>query len=56
MQPGDIVVGDEDGVVAFPAEVADVLLDKVAAQLQREEDILRSIEAGTFESFLKKSY
>lgn len=56
IQPGDIVVGDEDGIVAFPSEAADDLLERVAAQERREEDILRSIEAGTFESFLKKSY
>src|SRR4051812_23559765 len=38
--PGDIVVGDEDGVVAFSQAVAPSLLDAVKAQIAREEDTL----------------
>lgn len=56
VNPGDIVVGDEDGVLAFSVDGAEQLLGLVAAQEQREDEILRSIEGGTFESFLKKSY
>ena len=46
--PGDIVVGDEDGVVAFPQSVAAALLGAVQAQEKKEEEILRSIRAGTY--------
>lgn len=45
---GDIVVGDEDGIVAFPQSVAGDLLRAVHAQETREEEILRSIRAGTY--------
>lgn len=46
--PGDIVVGDDDGVVAFPQAIAADLLQAVRAQEAREEEILRSIRAGTY--------
>ncbi|NTJ36031.1 RraA family protein [Agrobacterium rhizogenes] len=46
--PGDIVVGDEDGVVAFPQAIAGDLLKAVHAQEKKEEDILRSIREGTY--------
>jgi len=48
VNPGDIVVGDEDGVVAFSPEIAVALGEKVRAQEQREADILKSIAAGTY--------
>ena len=46
--PGDIVVGDEDGVVAFPQAIAADLLKAVQAQELREEEILRSIRNGSY--------
>jgi regulator of RNase E activity RraA len=46
--PGDIVVGDEDGVVAFPQEIAADLLRKVRAQEEREAEILKSIREGRY--------
>jgi len=46
--PGDIVVGDDDGVVAFPQAIAADLLQAVRAQEAREEEILRSIRDGTY--------
>lgn len=46
--PGDIVVGDEDGVVAFQQAIASELLAAVCAQESREEDILRRIREGTY--------
>ena len=48
VHPGDIVVGDEDGVVAFPAAIAVELAEKVRSQEQREADIIASIHAGTY--------
>ncbi len=38
ISPGDIVVGDEDGVVSFPAAGAAALLEAVRAQVAREEE------------------
>jgi regulator of RNase E activity RraA len=46
--PGDIVVGDDDGVVAFPQAIAADLLRAVQAQEAREEEILRSIRDGSY--------
>jgi len=48
VEPGDIVVGDDDGVVAFPQAIAADLLKAVHAQEAREEEILRSIRDGSY--------
>jgi len=48
VSPGDIVVGDEDGVVAFPLTIAAALLAAVRAQEVREAEILTSIRAGRY--------
>lgn len=48
VSPGDIVVGDEDGVVAFPQEIAADLLKAVWAQEKKEAEILESIANGTY--------
>ena len=48
VMPGDIVVGDEDGIVAFAQEKAADLLAAARAQEQREEDILKSIREGRY--------
>ena len=46
--PGDIVVGDEDGVVIFSPEKAEQLLATVDAQIAREGQIIQSIADGTY--------
>ncbi|NPV25579.1 RraA family protein [Bradyrhizobium aeschynomenes] len=46
--PGDLVVGDADGVVAFAPGRASLLLEMARAQEQREADILASIRAGLY--------
>jgi RraA family protein len=46
--PGDIVVGDDDGVVAFAQDIAVELLHKVRAQEAREAEILKSIREGRY--------
>lgn len=48
VQPGDIVVGDIDGVVAFRPEIAADLLVAVEKQMAKEEAILRQIADGTY--------
>jgi RraA family protein len=48
IRPGDVIVGDEDGVVVFPPEKAAALLEAVRAHLRREENILKSIADGTY--------
>lgn len=54
VQPGDIVVGDEDGVVAFPRAVATDLLAAVKAQEEKEEAILKSVRDGTYKGAYAK--
>ena len=51
--PGDVVVGDDDGVVVIPFGIASEVLDKVAAVAAREEMIRARIQAGedTFDIF-----
>lgn len=48
VQPGDIVVGDEDGVVAFPQSIAADLLVAVRAQELREAEMIKSIHEGRY--------
>jgi RraA family protein len=48
INPGDIIVGDEDGIVAFPAAGAMDLLKAVDAQILKEENTLKSIATGTY--------
>jgi regulator of RNase E activity RraA len=50
VMPGDLVVGDEDGVVAFAPSVADELLSRVRAQEQREAGALAAIAEGRFDN------
>jgi RraA family protein len=46
--PGDIVVGDEDGVVSFSQSAAPALLEAVKAQIAREEETIISIREGRY--------
>jgi RraA family protein len=48
VSPGDIVVGDEDGVVAFPQAVATDLFGAVRKHVAKEAEIIKSIRAGTY--------
>jgi RraA family protein len=47
INPGDIIVGDDDGVVIVPSGEATYILELVRAQQLREKEILLSIENGT---------
>jgi regulator of RNase E activity RraA len=46
VRPGDILVGDADGVVVVPLEQAEVTLERVSAILAKEAGIRAEIEAG----------
>jgi regulator of RNase E activity RraA len=48
VHPGDVVVGDIDGVVAFRPETAADLLAAAEKQIAKEETILRQIADGTY--------
>ncbi|WP_419710605.1 RraA family protein [Pseudomonas sp. NFX224] len=56
--PGDLVLGDADGVIAIPAQDAAALLPKTLAHLEREAGIRETNQAGTadperFDSLLR---
>ena len=53
--PGDIVVGDDDGVVAFPQAIAPKLLEAVKAQIAREADTIVAIREGRYQGSYGKS-
>lgn len=48
IEPGDIVVGDGDGIVAFPQAIATELLKAIRKQQAKETDILQSIREGRY--------
>ncbi len=43
VMPGDIIIGDEDGILAFPPEEAETLIAKAQAQLAKEEATIQAI-------------
>lgn len=47
VNPGDIIVGDADGVVAVPPESAQRVLDSAKAILAKETGTIKQILAGT---------
>ncbi|AWN54429.1 RraA family protein [Methylobacterium sp. 17Sr1-1] len=49
VRPGDVVVGDADGVVTFPAAIAATLIAAVRAQEEREAEMLRMIGEGRYD-------
>lgn len=46
VHPGDLVAGDDDGVVVIPAEEAKAVLERARAIRAKEEKIRRGLEAG----------
>ncbi len=44
--PGDLVVGDGDGVVVIPAGVTDAVLDRADQRVEDEKRILREVAEG----------
>ena len=55
MNPGDVVVGDADGVVSFPPSDAAALLDAARAQAAREAEVLEQIRAGRYDGRYAKA-
>lgn len=44
--PGDIMVGDEDGVVAVPVDIAPIVLKAAKAKAKEEDAVLKGIRKG----------
>jgi RraA family protein len=49
VNPGDVVVGDADGVVTFPPALVPGLIEAVRAQAARESEVLALIRAGRYD-------
>lgn len=48
VEPGDIVVGDEDGVVVVPRREAEAVAEKVRDRMAKEDAWLKIVEGGGF--------
>lgn len=46
IQPGDVIVADEDGIVSFPVSQAETLIEKAHAHAKKEELIMAEIMSG----------
>jgi regulator of RNase E activity RraA len=46
---GDIVVGDEDGVISFLRAIAAALMDAERPQEMRETEMIRSVREGRYD-------
>lgn len=46
VKPGDIIIGDEDGIVCVPLEQAEDIIKLVKNQEKKEIEMLQSIEEG----------
>lgn len=46
VHPGDLVFGDGDGVVIIPQEYEDEVIEKALKKYNREQQILRDLQAG----------
>ena len=49
VNPGDIIVGDEDGLVVVPLADAQETIERTRALAQREQEIMQKIAAGTLD-------
>ncbi len=48
VHPGDLVVGDRNGVVVVPREYCPVLLDRLVKQSDSEREYVAAVAAGKF--------
>lgn len=55
VSPGDIVIGDEDGVLAFPQSAAPALIEAVKKKIAQEEETLKAIREGRYQGSYGKS-
>lgn len=49
VNPGDVVVGDQDGVLAFSPAEATTVIEKALAQARKEADTMMAIQEGRWD-------
>lgn len=49
VNPGDIVVGDQDGLMAFAPDEAGLLIEKARAHLETEAETIRAMKEGRWD-------
>jgi regulator of RNase E activity RraA len=49
VNPGDIVVGDQDGLMAFARDEAELLIEKARAHLATEAETIRAMKEGRWD-------
>ena len=49
VNPGDIVVGDQDGLLAFAHDEAELLIEKARAHLAAEAETMRAMKEGRWD-------
>jgi regulator of RNase E activity RraA len=49
VNPGDIIVGDQDGLLAFFPSLASKVIEKALAQEQNEEGTIQAIREGRWD-------
>jgi RraA family protein len=49
VRPGDVILGDMDGIVVVPYEHAEALAEKVRATMAMEEGMIKAIAEGTID-------
>jgi len=50
IEPGDLVIGDDDGVLCLPHDQVDALHDAAQAKMQAEERMIADIRAGRYDA------
>ena len=48
VQPGDVIVGDSNGVVVVPRDIADEMVRRLTAQKAAESDYTAAVARGEF--------
>jgi regulator of RNase E activity RraA len=49
VNPGDIIVGDQDGLLAFSPHLAATIIEKALAQAEKEEATMQAIRDGRWD-------
>ena len=49
VNPGDIIVGDQDGLCSFPPDIAEAVIEKALAQHAKEEATMQAIREGRWD-------